>query len=145
MKIKNILLALALLLLLIICVSAALPKSTQPTTLLVTRSSASPVNNFPPLTREVKDANTVQQLYDAIHALPKASTGIRYCPIDAGLIYHIHFSNGTTLLEQIDMDTGGCQWVRLSKQDVRQPTETFLLLFAKTIGVPRSILDPIPH
>ncbi|HKV59332.1 MAG TPA: hypothetical protein VJO32_13660 [Ktedonobacteraceae bacterium] len=145
MKIKNIPFVLALLPLLIICVSAALPKSGQPTILQVTRSSASAANNFPPLTREVKDANAVQQLYGAIHALPKARTGIRYCPIDVGLIYHIYFSNGTTLLEQMDMDTGGCQGVRLSKQDVRQPTEAFLSLFAQTIGVPRSTLAPIPY
>ena len=145
MKIKTMLIIPALLLVVIICINAAFPRSAQPTTLLVTRSSASPANNFPPLNREVKDAKAVQKLYNAINALPKTTIGIRYCPIDAGLIYHIHFSSGTTLIEQVDMDTGGCQWIRLSKQNVRQPTQAFLLLFASTIGIPRSTLDPIPY
>jgi hypothetical protein len=112
----------------------------QPTVLHVIRPSlVGSRQQVTPLDRTVRDATTVQQLYVAALALPRPSRYPLPCPNDFGLVYHLTFLDGTSQLQQIDVQPLGCHWVYLSQTDVRQADQGFLALLAKAIGLPSLI------
>ncbi len=55
---------------------------------------------------------------------------------------HLDFLAGSSLLQHIDVQASGCQWVRLSSTDSRWTTAAFNRLLTNTIGV--SSLLPAP-
>ena len=77
----------------------------------------------------------MQRLYTAALALPRPSQYPLPCPNDLGLVYHVTFLAGTSQLQQMDVQPLGCTWVYLSQTDVRQGDQSFLTLFADTIGL----------
>jgi hypothetical protein len=112
----------------------------QPTVLHVIRPSlVGSRQKVAPLDRTVRDATTVQQVYGAALALPRASKYPLPCPADFGLVYHLTFLDGTSQLQRLDVYPLGCHWVYLSQTDVRQADPGFLALLAKAIGLPSLI------
>lgn len=120
----------------------------QPTALHVLRpASPFPIYGqpFPRLERTIHDAKAVQQLYAAAQALPAVDQGKTYsCPIDFGVVYQLDFLAGSDLLQHMDVQASGCQWVHLSSTDIRWTTSAFNRLLANTIGIP-SLLSPTPQ
>jgi hypothetical protein len=130
------------LLLMISCNPTVLP-SFRPTELQVARISKLPDNHFPPFSRKITQAVSVQRLYMAALALPHPSGGVINCPNDAGLDYQLRFQSGKQT-RQMDMDPGGCASINVANNDRRVATPAFLTLFAQTVGIPRSQLWPEP-
>ena len=139
MKTKASAMAFLLLLLLTGCMGRA--STPQPTVLHVVR----PVlvgyhqQQVAPFDRTVWDAASVQRLYAAALALPIPQQYPTPCPFDIGPVYHLTFLNGTSQLQQVDVEPLGCHWVYLSQTDVRQADQAFLTLLAHTIGLPSLI------
>jgi hypothetical protein len=112
---------------------------------MILQVTRTPGEKAAPVTFEktVTDASAVQQLYRAAIALPKAP-GEQLCPTvtEAGFIdYHLTFQQGTTQLIPMTLRPWVC-WDLLigainvrGANDVRRTDETFLDLFAQTIGV----------
>ncbi len=144
MKTKGLGLVLLLGLLLVAC--AGTPQ--QPTALHVLRpASSSPIYGkgkpFPRLERTFNDTSAVQQLYAAALALPVVAQGKTYsCPIDFGVVYQLDFLAGSDLLQHMDVQASGCQWVHLSSTDARWTNDAFNRLLAKTIGIPSLLPSP---
>ena len=138
MKTKASGMAVLLLLLLTGCMGMA--SNPQPTVLHVVRPSLVGYHQqVAPLDRTARDATTVQRLYAAALALPRPSQYPLPCTNDFGLVYHVTFLAGTSPLQQLDVQPLGCHWVYLSQTDVRRADQSFLTLFAKTIGLPSLI------
>ncbi|HTK06446.1 MAG TPA: hypothetical protein VL485_04725 [Ktedonobacteraceae bacterium] len=120
----------------------------QPTALHVLRpASQFPVfgQPFPRLERTTHDTTTIQQLYAAAQALPVVDLGkVYHCPADFGVVYQLDFQAGSDLLQHMDVQASGCQWVHLSSTDVRQSNAAFSRLLASTIGIP-SLLPVVKH
>lgn len=93
-----------------------------------------------PFDRTVRDAAAVQRLYTAALALPRPSHPPVPCTYDWGLVYHLTFLEGTSQLQQMDVQPLNCNHlVNLSQTDVRQTDQSFLTLLANTIGLPSLI------
>jgi hypothetical protein len=115
----------------------------------VLRTSGSPENHVPPFAATITDATKINRLLAAIEALPAYPGGI-FCPLGLGIYDHLAFHSITSLVFQVDIDTGGCQVVYF--YGTRQPPETYALgspdfwyLFAQTLGVPLStVVFPLP-
>ncbi len=118
-----------------------------PTVLQITRFSALPDNYFPSFSRSVKGAGAIQGLYDAALALPHVQPGgpTHTCPADIGLMYDLRFSRDGRTVQDMDLALSGCWWIEVSKNDVRVPSEAFVSLLARTIGVPESALFARPR
>lgn len=118
----------------------------EPTTLHVLRVNGIPENHYLPFSpRTVTDQHAVQQLYAAAKALPRLMLpGVINCPADRGLEYHLDFFQGQTLLQEMIYYPGGCTYIRLGKSDDRALTDSFLHLFAQTIGISVAELAPQP-
>jgi len=112
-------------------------KPSKPGALYVVRVSQIPQNDFAPFQTSVKDAKTVEQLYEAALALPSVPPGgVKHlCLDDPGLIYHLDFRPATLPFHEMTLNPGGCQLLYLGKTDARQMDSTFLSLFGKTIKV----------
>lgn len=129
------------------------PLRREPTTVQVTRVNKIPLNHYPPFPpRTITDVHTVQQLYEAIQALPKLNLPpVMFCPIDLGLEYHLTFSWGNNVIQQVIIYPGGCRRVQIGASDLRVLTEPFIHLFVQTIGItepklaPMSTFDKIPQ
>ena len=119
--------------------------SPQPTTLQVTRMSTLPDNHYPPLSRTITNSNSVQKLYNAALALPKASaTGAQSCPADIGLIYHLSFLQNGKLIREMYLGPTGCPYILVNKNDMRPLTQSFESLFMQTLGISSHQLVPEP-
>ncbi len=142
MKTKHWGLVLLLGLLLVAC--AGTPQ--QPTALHVLRpASPFPIYGqpFPRLERTIHDAKAVQQLYAAALALAVVDQRKTYfCPIDFGVVYRLDFLAGSSMLQHMDVQASGCQWVHLSSTDTRWTTAAFNRLLANTIGIPSLLPAP---
>jgi hypothetical protein len=138
-----------ILLLLVGCgLSPASATAPIPETLQVSRDTGTS-NHFSPLKRTVTEASAVQTLYKTALALPKNSnTGpVHSCPSADDLVYHLFFYQNGVLIESMDMNPSGCPYITINKNDGRPLSQTFIKLFAQTIGIPLSQLDvqPIPQ
>lgn len=120
--------------------------SQQPASLHVLRpASQFPIYGqpFPRLERTINDAHAVQQLYAAALALPVVDQGKTYsCPADFGVVYQLDFLAGNSLLQHMDVQASGCQWVHLSSADIRWTNAAFNRLLANTIGIPSLLPAP---
>jgi hypothetical protein len=134
MKWQKCVLLLTLLLFIAGCGTGADAAASAPTSMTVTRSSTIP-NHLPPFSRMITDVAAVQKLYGAAQSLPKAGVHNWMCPLDSGVVYHVRFLEGKTVLQQWDMDAIGCYAILLHKDDPRQPNQVFVSLFAQTIGL----------
>jgi hypothetical protein len=106
-----------------------------PTSLRVIRVSSNPYgSHIAPFDQTVTDTTDVQRLYAAIQGLP-AARGTYNCPKDIGLMYHLNFLQGTTSMQQMDLQASGCQFLHISKTDVRVTDASFLSLFTTTVGI----------
>ena len=147
MKWKQFFLLLTLFLALASCGTASTAATlSQPTTLQGERVTHT-INYFAPLSRTVTRVEAVQTLYKAALALPKPSmTETRSCPADFGLIYHLRFLKNGTLVRQMALGASGCGYLLVEKNDMRVISQTFLTLFAHTIGILPSqvIVSPLP-
>ena len=90
-----------------------------------------------PFEISVTDPTRVQQLYQAMQALPKfpANTVI-HCPLDDGIKYRLDFFQSSTLLSQAILDASGCRALHLTTTDIRRTNDAFWSLLAKVLGVP---------
>jgi hypothetical protein len=135
-----------LLLLLGSLLAACAGTSQQPTALHVLRPASQFSifgQPFPRLERTINDAHTAQQLYTAALALPVVDQGKNYsCPIDFGVVYQLDFLVGSSLLQHMDVQASGCQWVHLSSTDIRWTNAAFNHLLANTLGVPSLLPAP---
>jgi hypothetical protein len=105
-----------------------------PDSLHVVRLSYS-FDPYPPFDHVATDESAVQGLYDMIESLPPFPPGTYACPVDRGLRYHLTFSRASTLVLSAFAAAQGCQGVGLGPQDIRQATEAFWSLLARTLGV----------
>ena len=114
----------------------------SPTALRVVRVSNNPYgSHIVPFNQTITDTTGVQRLYTAIQQLPDAR-GTYNCPKDIGLVYHLSFLQGTTSMQQMDLQASGCQFLRISKTDTRITNASFLSLFTTTIGIASIIPKP---
>ena len=139
MKTTKLRLVLLLGLLLVACAGT----SRQPTALHVLRPASPLGQSFPRLERAINDAHAVQQLYAAALALPVVDRGKTYsCPVDFGVVYQLDFLAGSSLLQHMEVQASGCQWVHLSSTDIRWTNAAFNRLLANTIGIPSLLPAP---
>ncbi|MGA3309652.1 MAG: hypothetical protein ABSD08_13700 [Xanthobacteraceae bacterium] len=91
-----------------------------PDRLVVTRTKNN-LNNptAPPFSKTIVDRSLVEKLYGDIFALPPPPDGIRNCPNDVGIRYHLDFYSGAASLLAADYEPTGCASVRLSDGTVR--------------------------
>jgi hypothetical protein len=143
MRLKGVFFASLLLALLTACHPTTGPDN--PTMLHVTRTETLPGYNFAPLDVTIRDATTVQHIYQAAYALPPPPSGIYNCLADIGLVYHLEFFQNGASVDQMRLNPTGCQtlWIGDDDDDVRQSNEAFHELLSKAIGIP-SLVPPIP-
>lgn len=137
MKSKGTFFALLLLFLLAGCGSTTTSGGAAPslTALHVIRTSSNAYGtHVAPFDRTVTDTTAVQRLYTTAQGLP-AAKGTYNCPKDIGLVYHLNFLQGITSIQQMDLQASGCQFLHISKSDVRLTNVSFLSLFTRTIGI----------
>lgn len=122
------------------------PARREPTVIQVIRVNRIPLNHYPPFPpRTIKDSHAVQRLYDAVQALPKLNLPpVIFCPIDRGLEYHLTFSQGNSVMQQVIIYPGGCRRVLIGANDLRVITEPFIHLFVQTVAITEPQLVPIP-
>lgn len=131
-----------------IFVSAA-SSAQEPTILQVQRVNTESENHYLPFpSRTITNQQVVQQLYNAMLALPHFTShnppGWLSCPRETGVKYHIAFSHGNSLLQEALYDPSGCPTIRIGKNDVRIPDKSFAQLFAQAVGIPENDLVPVP-
>jgi hypothetical protein len=115
----------------------------SPTVLHVIRISSNPYGmHVAPFDRTVTDTAAVQQLYTTAQGLP-AAKGTYDCAKDLGLVYHLNFLQGTTPMQQMDLEASGCGFLHISKTDARLINSSFVSLFTRTIGIP-SLIPFVP-
>ena len=107
----------------------------QLTSLHVVRPAT--LNNVPRFERTIRDTGTIQRLFNAAYTLPDAPNGIRSCPADLGIVYHLSFLHGTTLLQEMTLSPTGCTGLPIGRNtsDIRSAPYDFQQLVAKTIGL----------
>lgn len=109
-----------------------------PTVLHVTRSDPSTTGSLGPLDKTVKDAATVQRLYQSALALPKYATEAsisQNCLNDLGVIYHLDFLQGSGEVQRMNLDPGNCKILYFSQTDLRQVDDAFLNLLKQALQV----------
>ena len=112
-----------------------------PTTLDVLRFGGPLANRVTPFETRTDDATKVQQLYNAILALPPLPS-FGGCPEDIGAGYELSFTANGSLVFQAEM-VGGCPTARLPKPyECRVWNAAFVAQVAATLGVPPSTLMP---
>ncbi len=118
----------------------------EPTALHILRVNTIPLNHYLPFSpRTITDPHAVQRLYDAAHALPRLSLpSIINCPLDLGLDYHLIFSQGHTIKQEMIVYPEGCRRLQIGESDLRVLTEPFVHLFVQTIGITEPELAPQP-
>lgn len=111
-------------------------------------TSAFPENHIPPFDKTSISAARVQQLYNALLALPVQPQGTYYCPIDFGTLYHLRFFDTTgRLVATAIVEPGGCQDVTLPDGSHRWTATTpgFWTIFAAAFNMPESAIRPYPQ
>jgi|SRR5579884_2850860 len=112
-----------------------------PDVLHVTSSGPLPGYHFTPVDRTIRDVKSVQQLYNAAYALQTVSPSSHYfCPLDTGLVYHLTFLHGTTVLQTMDLSATGCQLLHSASLSTRRSTNAFNMELAHMLN--RSSLQP---
>ncbi len=86
-----------------------------------------------PKTLLVEDAATVQKMYTSMSALPEATT-ICQTIWRGSPYYELTFWEGEQIIATAAVDPGGCGFVRLGADDVRQPDEAFWQLLDQTLA-----------
>lgn len=95
------------------------------------------LNNVPKFERTVQNATAVQNLFKAAYALPAAPKGVMNCPVDLGIVYHLSFLHGTTLIQEMTLYPTGCTALQIGQDtsNVRSAPYDFQKLVAKMIGL----------
>jgi len=132
----------ALLLVLLVLAGCDTAQSAKVSILQVAR----PAGNFPPFSKTVKDATSVQHFYNLAYALPSPPSGTVNCPADNGTIYNLTFLNGTTLVQTMVLQASGCERLLMTNnsQNMRMTNPAFEAAFLKLIGLPSLIPYPTP-
>src|SRR5690242_12769476 len=89
-----------------------------------------PVTNAQSRTTTITNASQVQQLYQAIYALPKIAED-RACTMQAGPRYDLTFMKGEQVVLSTNADSSGCGTISLNSNDQRQPDKNFWELLQK--------------
>ena len=98
-----------------------------------------------PFETSVTDPTSLNQLYQAIQALPKIpANAVMHCPLDNGIRYHLDFFQGGNILSQVILDASGCRALHLTTTDTRQTNAAFWALLAREIGVSTTDLLAVP-
>jgi hypothetical protein len=119
-------------------------ETTGPNVLHIVRTNPLPIpgHHLAPLNMVIHDATQIQSLYDAAHTLKKIPSGaIFHCPVDFGLAYHLDFLRANTLIQHMDLNAMGCQFLTIAPHDTRYTTPSFRALLAKILNLP-SLLPP---
>lgn len=115
--------------------SAATPNPyAVPTALEVVR----PYNallDLPAFSHCVLDAARVKRLYTAILALPARAPGNYACPKSWDVRYSMTFLIGVNVVRIVTLEADGCEFLYLSKTDIRSTDNVFLQQFADTLGL----------
>ena len=139
MKFKLAFVVSSLLLLAACSATSGPPSGNAPDTLRVVRPVDAYGKHYPAFSTTVTNAAAIQQLYQAAYALPGLLPGNVNCPAGFGLVYHLTFLYHTSVVQVMNLEADGCQNLHIGQSNVRRTTLTFLLLAAKTIGVPSLI------
>jgi hypothetical protein len=135
MKLQAICISLFLLLLISGCAvgQAGQSSTTEPTMLRIVRVNTNPyMTQYPPLKETIRDAAVVQHIYQEAYTLPQAPR--ETCLLGTGsLIYQLYFFRGKTLLKEMNFGVIGCQFLQLSKTDIRDSNSQFDLLLRQTL------------
>ncbi len=135
MRLRGIFVILLLALLLVGCGSdqSGQASASGPTSLQVVRINANPYEaQYPPLSQTIEDVPAVQYIYQQAYTLPVAPK--MSCPLGTGsLIYRLDFFRGKTLLKEMKLGVLGCQTLRLSQTNVREPNSSFLSSLAQVL------------
>ncbi|HLH62895.1 MAG TPA: hypothetical protein VKV20_14535 [Ktedonobacteraceae bacterium] len=87
---------------------------------------------YPPYTKTIQNAVIVQQIYRKAFTLPKV--GPSSCGAATGsLIYRLDFFLGKELLKEMNLGVISCQFLKLSKTDIRYPDSNFLFLLKQAL------------
>jgi len=114
---------------------------TEPHALHVTRTLPPFLENYPTFNHNITNATQVQNLYDAVLALPKMPLEKKYnCPNDIGVFYYLQFQQKSSTV-QMKLEATGCHFLSIDTTSLRQTDASFSALLAKTIGVPRLVED----
>lgn len=136
----------ALVLALASCATTAAQTATPPqvTVVHVLRTSRFPANHISPLDQTVRDAADVQQLYDALYALPPFPSTIFSCPLDLDVAYDLTFYRDQAEVSWAIVKPDGCERVTLPNDDYRwsEHSPHFWQVFAAALGVPETTLFP---
>lgn len=108
--------------------------ATAPTLLQVVRVNTNPyMTQYPPLKETIRDADVVQHIYQEANMLPPPA-GKSSCPVATGsLVYRLSFFQGKKLLQEMTLGVLGCQLLRLSTTDIREPDSNFLLSLSQAL------------
>ena len=116
--------------------------------LVVHRSDAFPQNHIRftfPAEVTVTDVGNVRSVARALCSLPRVAKGSYNCPSDLGIAYHLYFSARDRTFRPVEVDAGGCQWVR-GLGTVRWSNGPFWRSLARAVGLSSSapILGSLP-
>ena len=135
MKLNGIWATLLLLFLLVGCGlnQAESHSATKPTILRVVRINMNRyAPQYPPFSKTIQDASTVQYLYQRAYTLlfpPKESCS----PSTGSLVYRLDFYQGTHLLQEMNLGVTGCAFLSFSATDFRVPDQAFLQTFRQSL------------
>jgi hypothetical protein len=97
----------------------------------------------PPAHTVIRGASRVRPLWAATCALERAPSGVKFCPNDPGVEYHLTFLFPTHRFE-VTVDPFGCTglWVgsRTYKGSTYQPNDRFWRTLSHVLGVPKARL-----
>jgi hypothetical protein len=119
------------------------------TSLEAERSAGTLADQIVPFSHHSDDASKIQRLSAALLALPLAPAGVRHCPKQYGVTYHLTFYAGSTPALRADAELDGCQLVRIDEVGAHQietrrvVSDDFWALLADTLGLPHVQVYPI--
>ena len=93
------------------------------------------------LVSDVRDAQTVDRLYQAALALRTLPGALFSCPADDSGVYHLTFTGAEFHVHHMDINSSGCRFLTITDtDDLRMMDDAFVSLFTRTAGLPT--LDP---
>lgn len=121
-----------------------------PNMLQVRRVNLIPPNHYAPFSqRSITDTQSVQRLYNAVQTLPRFTPHSppipMSCPNDLGLEYVVDFFQDSHLIQEITIDSGGCEFVKIGSKDIRRYSDTqFWQILAQALNLSEKELAPMP-
>lgn len=115
--------------------TSATPEARMPTLLHVTRFGGPPQNHVAAFDAQTDQAEKVERLFAALHALPPFVQSIS-CPVDQGGGYLLTFRDNKGVVAQAILPAGGCLALEFSKPyGCHKFTDTSVGQVADTLGV----------